>query len=64
MRLFWKATYGSPLAKTSENSGNCHIVGTCQITMSPIELLKCCYLFSFLIPLAQQLCSEHFPTLY
>ena len=30
--------------------------------MSPIELLKCCYQFGFLIPLAKQLCSEHFPT--
>ena len=46
------------------NSGNCHIIGTDQIMMSPIELLKCCYQFGFLIPLAQQLCSEHFPTLH
>ena len=30
--------------------------------MSPIELLKCCYQFGFLIPLAQQLCNEHFTT--
>ena len=44
------------------NSGNCHIVGIDQITMSPIELLKCCYQFGFLISLAQQLYSEHFPT--
>ena len=29
-----------------------------------IKLLKCCYQFGFLIPLAQQLCSEHFPTLH
>ena len=46
------------------NSGNCHVVGIDQIMMSPIELLKCCYQFGFLIPLAQQLCSEHFPTLH
>ena len=32
--------------------------------MSPIELLKCCYQFGFLITLAQQLCSEHFPRLH
>ena len=32
--------------------------------MYSIELLKCCYQFVYLIPLAQQLCSEHFPTLH
>ena len=32
--------------------------------MSPIEPLKCFYQFCFLIPLAQQSCSEHFPTLH
>ena len=46
------------------NSVNCHIVGIGQIMMSPIELLKCCYQFGFLIPQAQQLCSEHFSTLH
>ena len=46
------------------NSENCHIVGIDQIMMSHIELLKCCCQFGFLKPLAQQLCSEHFPTLH
>ena len=46
------------------NSGNYHIVGIDQIMMSPIELLKCCYQFVFWIPLAQQFCSEYFPTLH
>ena len=32
--------------------------------MSSIELLKCCYQFGFLIPLAQQRFSEHSPTLH
>ena len=30
------------------NPGNCHIVGIDQIMMSPMELLKCYYQFSFL----------------
>ena len=36
------------------NSGNCHIVGIDQIMMSPIELLKRCYQFGFLIPVPQE----------
>ena len=43
---------------------NGHNVGIGQIIMSPIDLLKCCCQFGFLIPLAQQLCSEYFPTLH
>ena len=46
------------------NSGNCRIVGIDRIMMSPIELLMCCTSLVFLIPLAQQPCSEHFPTLH
>ena len=44
------------------NSENCYIVGIVQSMMALI-LLKCCYQFGFLKLLAQQLCSEHFPTL-
>ena len=50
--------------KIKNISENCHIVGIDQIMMSLIERLKCCYQFGVLIPLAQQPCNEHFPTLY
>ena len=56
MALHWQ--------KHQKQSGNCHIVGIDQIMMSPIELLMSRYQFGFLIPLAQQACSEHFPTLH
>ena len=59
---FGKSTYGASLTKTSETVLEIAI-GIDQIMMSPIELLKCCYQFGFLIPLAQNLCSEHFPML-
>ena len=43
------------------NSENYHIVGIDQIIMSPIELLKCCYQFSFLLSemLYIQISPEH-----
>ena len=62
---FWKSWL--VIGKNIRNdSGNCHIVGIDLdlIMMSPRVLLKCCYQFGFLIPLARQPCSENFPALH
>ena len=45
-------------------SGNRHAVGIGKIMISPVVLLKCCYQFGPMIPLAQQRSSEHFSAFY
>ena len=65
MSGIWEVYLWSVTGKNNRNnSGNCHIVGIDKIMMSTVELLKCYYQFGFLIPLAQQLCSEHFPNVH
>ena len=45
-------------------SGNRQVVGIGKIMVSPIVLLKCCYQFGPMIPLAQQRSSEHFSVFF
>ena len=64
---FGKSTYGSSLAKTSQTIlETATLKGLTRSWCLPLNFLSVTtsLFFFFLIPLAKQLCSEHFPTLY